>query len=90
MILAMLEDKDALWLQQSFLEDEAWDRGELFQCVWWIGKDKVELLFARLDEAESIGAKRYTGLCIQLPQTVLDEAVMVFVGLDADHLTAAA
>ena len=53
-VLAMLKHKDAIGLQQSLLEDEIRNLGQLFQGIRRIGKDEVELLFARLDEAKGI------------------------------------
>ncbi len=55
-VFAMFEDEDTLGLEQAFLEDETRNLGQLFQGIGRIGKDEVELLFARLDEAKGIAA----------------------------------
>ena len=55
-VFAMFEDEDTLGLEQAFLEDETWNLGQLFQGIGRIGKDEIELLFARLDEAEDIAS----------------------------------
>ena len=91
-ILAMLENEDAFRLQEVALEDEAGDCREFSQSVWRIGEDKVELLLTRFDEAKDISSERYCILLsrVKFLQTLLDEAVMVFVGFDADHVGTAA
>ena len=58
LVFAMLEDEDAAFGQQSLFKDECWNGGQFLQGVRRVGKDKVELLFARLDEAEGIAADR--------------------------------
>ena len=57
MVFAMFEDEDTLGLEQAFLEDETRNLGQLFQGIGRIGKDEVELLFARLDEAKGIASE---------------------------------
>lgn len=91
-ILAMLENEDAFRLQEVALEDETGDCREFSQSVWRIGEDKVKLLLARFDEAKDISSERYCILlsCVKFLQTLLDEAVMVFVGFDADDVGTAA
>ena len=55
-VLAVLKHQYAVVLQQAFLKYQSRYRWQFLQCVWWVGKDKVELLFARLDIAEYIAA----------------------------------
>ena len=45
-VLAVLEDEDALRLQQAMLEDEIGNSGQLLQGIGRVGKDEVELLVA--------------------------------------------
>ena len=115
MVFAVFEDKDAIRLQQVFLEDERRDGRQFLQCIGRVGKDKVELLFTALDKLKRIAPDRHhlfkhlgtvlfclTRLrgvavkqrrtvpgCLKFLQTLLDEAVMVAVGLDADYTAAA-
>lgn len=113
--LAMLEDEDAVGLQQVVGEDEVGNGGQLFQNIGWVGEDEVELLTAALHETEHIATDgkdgrgtvrsilratissaphihrwragmRLTGH--QLGDALLDETVMVAVGLDTHHLPA--
>ena len=55
-VLAVLKHQYAVILQQSFLKYQSWYRWQFLKCVWWVGKDKVELLFARLDIAERVAS----------------------------------
>ena len=55
-LLAVLEHEDAALLQQVAIQDEVGDVGELGQRVGRVGKDEVELLVARLQEAEHVAA----------------------------------
>ena len=95
MILAMLEHQDAIRFQEPLLEDQAGDGGQLLQGVGRIGEDEVELLLARLDEAEHVAAKgqdgrERVGRCGELLQTVADKTVVVTVQLDTDDMGTAA
>ena len=89
-VLAVLEDEDALRLQQAMSEDEIGNGGQLLQGIGRVGKDKVELLVAGLNVTEYIGAKTLNierlSLPFQLFDALQDEAVMVAVLLYADHL----
>ena len=89
-VFAMFEDEDTLGLEQTFLEDETWNPGQLLQGIGRIGKDEVELLLARLDETEGIATKGDADLRIEFFQTVGDEAVMISILFDADDVGAAA
>lgn len=88
-VLAMLKHKDAIGLQQSLLEDETRNLGQLFQGIRRIGKDEVELLFARLDETEHVATKGDADLGIELLQAIGDETVVVAIHLNADDMGAA-
>ena len=89
-VLAVLEDEDALRLQQAMPEDEVGNGGQLLQGIGRVGKDEVELLVAGLNVTEDIGAKTLNierlSLPFQLFNTLQDKAVMVAVLLYADHL----
>ena len=90
-ILAVLEDEDAAFPEDAFFEDEVGNLGQFLQGVGRVGKDEVELLAAGLDETEHVATQREgLGVGIQFLQAVADEAVVVAVLLDADHLAAAA
>ena len=88
-VFAMFEDEDTLGLEQAFLEDEIRNLGQLFQGIGRIGKDEVELLFARLDEAEHVATKGDADLGIELLQAIGDETVVVAIHLNADDMGAA-
>jgi hypothetical protein len=45
-VFAMFEDKDSAIGQQLMIENKVGDSRQFLQCVWRIGKDKVELLMA--------------------------------------------
>ena len=57
-VLAVLEDENAVVFQKSSLKDEAGDRRQFLQGVWRICEDKVKLLFARFDISEHIASER--------------------------------
>ena len=89
-VFAMFEDEDTLGLEQAFLEDETWNLGQFFQGIGRIGKDEVELQFARLDEAEHVATKGDADLGIELLQAIGDETVVVAIHFDADDVGTAA
>lgn len=53
-VLAVLEDEDAVVLQQSAFENEAGDGRQFLQGIGRIGEDEIILLLAGLDIAEYI------------------------------------
>ena len=53
-LLAVLKDEDAIFSQQSALEDQRWDCRKLLQRIRRVGKNKIKLLLTRLYEAEDI------------------------------------
>ena len=88
-ILAMLEHEDASFCQKVFLEYYIGDGGKVAQSIWRIGKDEIELLFARLDEAEYIATQWYTAVGVQFLKTFSDKTVMVTIHLHANNTCAA-
>ncbi len=89
-VFAMFEDEDALGLEQALLEDEPRNPGQLLQGIGRIGKDEVELLFARLDETEGIATKGDAGLRVEFLQAVGDETVVVAIQFDTEYMGTAA
>ncbi len=41
-LLAMLNNKESVFLQQTVFYDEIRDHGQLFQCIGRIGKNEIE------------------------------------------------
>lgn len=89
-VLAVLEDEDAVGLEQAVLEHEVGNGGQLGQCVGRVGEDEVELLVARLEEAEHVAAHEYVVARVELLHALGDEGSVVAVFLHAHHLLAAA
>ena len=85
MVFTMLENEHAALRQQVLLEHEVRQQGQFTECIGRIGKDKVELLVAALDESEHISTKRQAGCRAEFLQTINDETVMVAILLHADH-----
>ena len=86
LVLAVLKHEDAVLFQQTSLEDEAGDSGQLLEGVWRIGKDEVEAMLAGLDEPEGIASQRHAYVSAELVQASLYKPVMVPVQLDADDV----
>lgn len=80
-VLAMLEDEDALWLQQSTIYHQVGHGGQFWQRIGWIGKNQVKRLVTRLDKAEHIATDEDMVLGAYLFDTLLDEACMISVFL---------
>ena len=89
-VFAVFKDEDAAVFQQLPADDEVGNLGQFLQCVWRVGKDEVILLPTAFQESEHIAADGDARLGIELLQTVLYEAVVVTVHLDAHHLLASA
>ena len=53
-VLAMLENKQSIFLQQVVLEDEIRDCWKLWKGIRRIGKDEIELLMAAFEESEYV------------------------------------
>ena len=80
MLLAMLEDEDAIVFQKSLLKDETGNRGKFFQGVRGIGKDEIKLLLTGFDESEHVTTNWQNLRRIsEFLQAILDETVMVTV-----------
>ena len=86
LVLAVLKYKDAAFLQQPFLKDEAGDGGQFLECIGRIGKDEVEALLARLDEAEGVATQRHAYVGAEFLHACLYKAVVVAIQLDADDV----
>ena len=84
-ILAMLEDEDAIRGKDALVEDKVGDLRQLLESVGWIGKDEVKLLSARLAEAEYITAYGGAYVGAEFLQTLGYEGMVVAVGLNTHH-----
>ena len=84
-ILAMLEDEDAIRGKDALVEDKVGDLRQLLESVGWIGKDEVKLLSARLDETEDIAADGGAYVGAEFLQTLGYEGMVVAVGLNTHH-----
>ena len=87
-VLAMLENEDALFVEKAAIEYEVWNLGKFLQCVWRIGKDEIELLLARSQEAEYIATNQKIPVFAQFLETLADEVGVVAVCLYADDALA--
>jgi hypothetical protein len=90
MVLAVLKNQNATFLQQSMVEDELWDSGQFLERIGRVGEDEVELLAARLDESEHISPDGNHLLAAQFCDARHNKAVVVAVEFHADYLAAAA
>ena len=92
-ILAVLEDEDAVGLEQGLFKDEGGNLGQLFQGVGGIGEDEVEGRVAAFEKTEHVGSHALhveaVAFALQFLYALLNETVVVAVHLDADHLLAA-
>ena len=90
-VFAVLEDKKTAGPEQPVTEQQVGNQRQLLQRVGRVGKDEVELLPARLDEAEGVGpqGQRLGVGHVQPVYAVADETVVVAVELYADHAVAA-
>ena len=89
-VLAVLEDKQATRRQHVLGKYKLGDGGQIGQSVWRIGKDKVELLLARLDEAEHIATYKDVVLDTYLRHTLAYKGGVVAVHLHANYWLATA
>ena len=76
-VFAMLEDEDAIGLQQSAIYHQVGHGRQFWQRIGWIGKDQVKRLVTRLDKAEHIATDEDMVLGAYLLDTLLDEACMI-------------
>ena len=88
-VLAMFENEDALFVEKVTIQYEVWNLGELLQCVWRIGKDEIELLFAGSQEAEYIAANQKIPVFAQFLEALSDKVGMVAVSFYTDDTLAA-
>ena len=89
-LLAMLEDEDAIVFQEPLFKDETGNRGKFFQGVRGISKDEIKLLLTGFDESEHVTTDRQDLRRIsEFLQAILDETVVITIQFDADHLAAA-
>ena len=88
-VLAMLENEDALFVEKIAIEYEVWNLGELLQCVWRIGKDEIELLLACSQEAEYIATNQKILVFAQFLEALSDKVGMVAVSFYTDDTLAA-
>lgn len=87
-VLAMLQDEDAAFLQQIARHDDIGDFFQIWQGIGRVGKDEVKLLIAPSQIAKHIATNRHTRLILQFFQKALDETMMKAVLLNRDHARA--
>jgi len=85
-VFAVFKDEDSIFLEQIVRQDQVRDGRQFLQGVGRVGKDKVELLLACLDEAEGIATQGNTDIRVQFAQTLSDEPVMVAILFYADDV----
>lgn len=91
MPMPMLEHEHAPFAHQPFFDDHLWDLWKLLQGIGWVGKDKIILRTARLQETEHVAPYGHAPtLGLQLGDAAADESVVVAVGLNARHASATA
>ena len=86
-VLAMLQDKDAVMIQHLLVKDNVRNLWKLLQGIRGVSKDKVELLPARFQEAEHITSDvdaavvmfSASPFSLQLLQALLNEPMVVAV-----------
>ena len=86
--LAVLEDKEAVGLQQTSRKDDVGKFGYLRQDVWRVGKDEVELLATFRHELQGIASDGQCRRVLKLVEKLLDEAMVAHVKLHADDAAA--
>lgn len=88
-VLAMLENEDAVLVQEISAQDQVGNLRQFLQSVRRVGKDEVELLVATLQKTEHVATNQDIPVFVQLLEALADEVGVVTVGLHADHLLAA-
>ena len=88
--LAMLQDEQAVFLQQIVGKYQIGDGLQVGQLVRRVGKDEVELLATTLNVLEHIASDRQALVGIYLPHHFADESIVVTVFLYTDDLLASA
>ena len=89
-ILAMLENEDAAFVQKVTIQYEVWNLREFFQSVGWVGKDEIELLLAGSQKAKYIATNQKILVFAQFLEALSDKVGMVAVCLYADYTLATA
>ena len=87
-LLAVLEDEDTVVLQER--QSLVRYLGKGGEGVWRVGKDEVELLAARLEEAEDVAAHQGVVERAELLHALAYEVGVVAVHLHANHFAATA
>ena len=87
-LLAVLEDKEAVGFEEWAREDDVGQFGDLRQDVRRVGKDEVELLAALCHVLKGIGANGEGCGVLQLVEELLDEAMVTDIELHADDASA--
>ena len=86
--LAVLEDKEAIGLEQWAREDDVGQLGQLRQGVRRVSKDEVELFATLCEVLEDVAADGKSRRVLQLVEELADEAVVAHVELNADDAAA--
>ena len=84
-VLAMLQDEDAAFLQQIARHDNIGDFFQIGQGIGRVGKDEVELLIATGQITEHITTNGNTRLILQFLQKALDETMMKAILFNGYH-----
>lgn len=88
-LLAVLEDKETVGLEEVAAEDDVGQFGDLRQDVRRVGKDEVELLAALCHVLKGVGTNGKGCGVLQLVEELLDEAMVTDIELHADDASAA-
>ncbi len=83
-VFAVLEDKDAVGLQQVVAEDEAREGCEVLEGVGRVGEDEVELLMTFLQETEHVATDEDVVCRADLLHALGDEGGVVAISLHTD------
>lgn len=88
-LLAVLQHKQAIILEQIPTQDDIGKFWYLRQSIRRVGKNEIELLAALRYELEDIGTNGHGRRVLQLIDKLLDEAVVTYVKLYADNMATA-
>jgi len=89
-LLAVLQDEKTAFAEQASTKDDVGQLRYLRQSIWWVGKDKVELLATLRNILEDITANGQSRCVLQLVKELLDEAMMACIKLHTNDATATA
>lgn len=87
-LLAVLEDKEAIGFEEWARQDDVGQFGDLRQSIRRIGKDEVELFMALGNKLKGVGADGEGCGVLQLVEELLDEAVVAYIEFNADDASA--